>query len=183
MYSTGFQRDKPIILHRVPSGSITDLNAYDPWGYANGVWAWGNPPTPILDGSFGEMCLRPMEGKWVLTWFDAGDYRIDGIIMDYPTSDLYTAYRQTLIWGGQWGQEDNSHVAQLYGGYIIPGSTLSNLHLSVSQWNTDVGWPYHVMQFQIQGFIECVDLSSDCNQYIGLCNNPTYRKLDNTIDA
>ena len=35
-----------------------------------------------------------------LTWFDAGDYRIDGMIMDTPTSNLYTAYRQTLIYGG-----------------------------------------------------------------------------------
>jgi hypothetical protein len=39
----------------------------------------------------------------------------------------------------------------LYGGYIIPGSTLSDLHLSVSQWNTDARWPYRVMQHRIQG--------------------------------
>jgi hypothetical protein len=152
VYSTGFQRDKPIILQRVRSGSITDLAAYQPWGYANGVWAWGNPPTPILDGRFGELCLRPLGGKWVLTWFNAGDYRIDGIITDTPTSNLYTAHRRTLIWGGQWGNEDDSHVAQLYGGYIIPGSTLDELHLSVSQWNTQAGWPYRVMQHRVLGF-------------------------------
>jgi hypothetical protein len=45
------------------------------------------------------------------------------------------------------GAEDDNHVAQLYGGYIIPGSTLSNLHLPVSQWKTDADWPYRVMQF------------------------------------
>jgi hypothetical protein len=113
---------------------------------------WGNPATPILTGSFGEMSLRPLGGKWVLTWFNAGDYRIDGIIMDTPTSNLYTAYRQTLIYGGNWGSEDGNHVAQLYGGYVIPGSTLSDLHLSVSQWNTANGWPYRVMQFRVRGF-------------------------------
>jgi hypothetical protein len=43
-------------------------------------------------------------------------------------------------------------VAQLYGGYIIPGSTLSDLHLSISQWKTDAGWPYRVMQFRVRGF-------------------------------
>ncbi|MQA26631.1 MAG: DUF4185 domain-containing protein [Micromonosporaceae bacterium] len=152
VYSTGFQRDKPIILHRVRSGSITNLSAYEPWGYRDGRWAWGNPPTPILEGRFGELCLRPLGGKWVLTWFNAGDYRIDGIIMDTPTSNLYTAHRRTLIWGGQWGNEDHSHVAQLYGGYIIPGSTLNDLHLSVSQWNTQNNWPYQVMQHRIRGF-------------------------------
>jgi hypothetical protein len=152
VYSTGFQRDKPIILQRVRSNQLTDINAYEGWGYANGAWNWGNPPTPILEGKFGELCLRPLGGKWVLTWFNAGDYRIDGIIMDTPTSNLYTAYRQTLIWGGQWGKEDDSHVAQLYGGYIIPGSTIGDLHLSVSQWNTGAGWPYRAMQHRIRGF-------------------------------
>ncbi|MGH8792457.1 MAG: DUF4185 domain-containing protein [Stackebrandtia sp.] len=152
VYSTGFQRDKPMILHRVPSDRIADPAAYEPWGWLNDAWAWGNAPTPILDGQFGEMCLRPMEGKWVLTWFNAGDYRIDGIIMDTPTSNLHEAHRRTLLWGTSWGEEDDSHVAQLYGGYVIPGSTLADLHLSVSQWNTDTGWPYRVMQHRIRGF-------------------------------
>lgn len=31
--STGFQRDKGIILHRVPEGQITNPDAYDPWGW------------------------------------------------------------------------------------------------------------------------------------------------------
>ncbi|WP_017545569.1 DUF4185 domain-containing protein [Nocardiopsis prasina] len=54
--------------------------------------------------------------------------------------------------GGTWGEEDDSHVAQLYGGYIIPGSTLDDLHLTVSQWNTDHDWPYRVMRHRIRGF-------------------------------
>ncbi|PSL02492.1 uncharacterized protein DUF4185 [Haloactinopolyspora alba] len=152
VYSTGFQRDKPIIMHRVPQDRLTDLGAYEPWGYRDGHWAWGHPPTPILEGRFGELCLRPLGGKWVLTWFNEGDYRIDGIVMDYPTSNLYNAHRRTLIWGAAWGEEDDSHVAQLYGGYVIPGSTLGELHLSVSQWNTEHDWPYRVMQHRIRGF-------------------------------
>ncbi|GHJ41655.1 DUF4185 domain-containing protein [Streptomyces sp. TS71-3] len=150
--STGFQRDKSLILHRVRSERITDLSAYEPWGWRDNAWAWGNPPTPVLEGRFGELCLRPLDGKWILTFFNAGDYRIDGIIMDTPTSNLYTAHRETLLWGGAWGSEDDTHVAQLYGGYVIPGSTLNDLSLSVSQWNTSAGWPYRVMQFRIQGF-------------------------------
>ncbi|MFI6937663.1 DUF4185 domain-containing protein [Streptomyces sp. NPDC050418] len=152
VYSTAFTRSRPIILTRVRADRIADPGAYEPWGYRNGAWGWGNPATPVLEGKFGELCLRPLGGKWVLTWFNAGDYRIDGMIMDYPTSNLYTAHRRTLIHGGEWGQEDDSHVAQLYGGYIIPGSTLDDLHLAVSQWNTAQGWPYRVMQHRIQGF-------------------------------
>lgn len=152
VYSTAFTRSRPIILHRVPADRIADPAAYEPWGFRDGAWGWGNAPTPVLEGQFGELCLRPLDGKWILTWFNAGDYRIDGIIMDTPTSDLYAARRETLIWGGAWGQEDDSHVAQLYGGYVIPGSTLDDLHLAVSQWNTDADWPYRVMQHRIRGF-------------------------------
>ncbi|SIO87775.1 DUF4185 domain-containing protein [Nocardiopsis sp. JB363] len=90
-------------MHRAPSTAIADPAACEPWGYRDGAWDWGNPPTPVLDGAFGEMCLRPLDGKWVLTWFDAGGYRIDGIIMDTPTSNLHTAHRRTLVHGGAWG--------------------------------------------------------------------------------
>lgn len=99
------------------------------------------------------MSLRPIDGKWVFTFFDAGDYRIDAIVMDSPISDLLTANRQTLIWGCAWGMEDDNHVAQLYGGYVIPGSTLSEMHISVSQWDTQTGWPYHVMQFKVENLV------------------------------
>ncbi len=113
--------------------------------------AGGKPVTQILPGKFGEMCLRPLGGKWILTWFNAGDYRIDAMILNTPTDNLYTAEKITLLHGCEWNEEDNTHVAQLYGGYIIPGSTLNDLHLSVSQWNTCTWGVYHVEQFRIRG--------------------------------
>ncbi|GGP47284.1 DUF4185 domain-containing protein [Streptomyces abikoensis] len=150
--STGFQRDKPVILHRVRPDRLTDPGAYEPWGQGpDSRCAWGNPPTPVLDGTFGELCLRLLDGQWILTWFNQGDYRIEGLVADHPTADLRTAHRRTLLWGTSWGNEDDTHVAQLYGGYVIPGSTLDDLHLSVSQWNTKAGWPYRVMQFRVRG--------------------------------
>jgi hypothetical protein len=41
-------------------------------------------------------------------------------------------------------------LSQLYGGYLVPGSTLRNLHLVVSHWNTTDGsnWPYRAMQYR-----------------------------------
>ena len=75
------------------------------------------------------------------------------MVVNTPTDNLYTATKTTLLYGSEWGQEDASHVAQLYGGYIIPGSTLSDLHLSVSQWKTADNSVYHSEQFRVQGLV------------------------------
>lgn len=152
IYGTGFQRDKGIVLYRVPSNNMTSLSAYQAWGW-DGSWGWGKPVTEVLPGSFGEMCLRPLGGKWILVWFNAAAYRIDAMVLNTPTDNLYTAPKTTLLTGTNWGTEDASHVAQLYGGYIIPGSTLSDLHLSVSQWNTANNSVYHSEQFRVQGLV------------------------------
>ena len=149
--STGFQRDKPIILHRVFGGSIMDPGAYEPWGYRDGKWAWGNPPTPVREGRFGEMCWRIIDGTWVLSWFNAGDGTIDVLLHDGPTANLFTAEHHQLIHSTHWGGESDTLMAQPYGGYIMPGSTLSDLHLLVSQWNTGTGWPYWTQQFRVRG--------------------------------
>jgi hypothetical protein len=45
--STGFQRDKGIILRRVRPGDIGDSSKYSGWGYRNGKRAWGGEPVPI----------------------------------------------------------------------------------------------------------------------------------------
>ena len=145
--STSFTRDRGIILYRVPEEQLLEKAAYEPWGFADGAWAWGNPATEVLTGKFGELCLRRVEDKWVLSWFNAGDYDITIKVFDSPTSNLYRATTYKPIKGGAWGFEDDTTVAQLYGGYIHPDSTLHELHLIVSQWNTELDWPYRAMQF------------------------------------
>lgn len=145
--STGFRRADPIILHRVPEGKLLDRAAYEPWGWKDGKWAWGNPPTIVADGKYGEMCLRRVEGKWLLSFFNAADYDITIKVFDGPTSNLFTAKQYKPIKGGAWGAENDTTVAQLYGGYIHPDSTLHDLHLIISQWNTSTNWPYRAMQF------------------------------------
>lgn len=153
VFSTGFQRDKGLILQRVPDNELTDPDAWQGWGFADGTWGWGRPPTPVLTGAYGELCLRRFEGRWLLAFFDAGHYRIDVLCLGAPTADLYAAPRQTLLHGCGWAAEDHAcgRVAQLYGGYIVPGSTLDDLHLVVSQWNTETNWPYRAMQFRATG--------------------------------
>lgn len=146
--STAFTRDRGILLHRVPEGALLDKAAYEPWGWSDpDGWAWGKPATEVLTGKFGELCLRRVEDKWVLAWFNAGDYDITIKVFDGPTANLYEATTYKPIKGGAWGFEDDTTVAQLYGGYIHPDSTLHELHLIVSQWNTETDWPYRAMQF------------------------------------
>ena len=159
--STGFQRDKPLILRRVPRGKIANPSAYQGWGYKHGAWGWGNEPTPVLDEAssadkFGEMCLRRIQGQWVFVNFDSsnvGGYDIDVRVFPDITDNLYEAHKSTPIRGVGWGQEGDDAVAQLYGPSIIPGSTLDGgFHILLSQWKTvgpDSGWPYRVMQFKI----------------------------------
>jgi len=61
---------------------------------------------------------------------------------------------QMPVTGCSWDAEDHAHsrVAQLYGGYVLPGSRLDvpgGAGLVVSQWNTATGWPYRAMQFNV----------------------------------
>jgi hypothetical protein len=151
--STGFQRDKGLILQRVPEDQLTDPDAWQGWGFAQGTWGWGRPPTPVLTGAYGELCLRRIEDRWLLAFFDAGHYRIDVLSLHAPTANLYEVPRQTLLYGSGWDAEDHAagRVAQLYGGYIVPGSSLDDLQLVVSQWNTATNWPYRAMQFRATG--------------------------------
>lgn len=153
LYGTGFQRDKGLILYRVQKDSLENKAAYQPWGYQGG-WGWGKPATEVLGGKFGEMCLRRYGSKYVLTWFNAGAYRMDAMVLNSPIDNLVTTTKTTLIQGGSWGAEDNTHVAQLYGGYQVPGGSISNFDLIVSQWNTTAGannTPYQAMQFRVSG--------------------------------
>ncbi len=152
--STGFQRAHGLLLQRVPAERLEDPTAWEGWGFRERAWAWGNPPTLVLPGAFGELCLRRVEGlhgvQWVLVGFDAGNYRIDARILAHPTANLVETPVTTLLAGCGWDDEDHDagRVAQLYGGYVVPGSRLDDLHLVVSQWNTGTNWPYRAMQFR-----------------------------------
>ena len=150
--STAFriQGDRPIILRRVPADRLADPSAYEGWGFGASGWAWRNGPTPVLEGGFGEMCLRRIQNQWVLIVFDNIGYDLDIRVFPDMTSNLYMVPTGTPIRGTAWGQEGDEAVAQLYGPSIVPGSRLDGgFHILLSQWNTFQGWPYRVMQFKI----------------------------------
>ncbi|MEU8782814.1 DUF4185 domain-containing protein [Streptomyces sp. NPDC048637] len=156
-WSTKFDGTESVIMHRVREDQITNPTAYEPWT-RTGWGTWGDEAAFVLTGKYRELCLRPIEGKWLFTGLDLSvPYgRIVGHILDVPDGDPGPAH--TLVHGVTWPENDPKagRVAQPYGGYVIPGSTLNDLHIAVSQWENPDGqvpdsWSYHVMQFRIQG--------------------------------
>lgn len=154
--ATGFQRDKGIILMRVRPDQIGRRSQYSSWGFVNGRWQWGTQATPITppDEHWGELTFRrTAPGRWVLGGFLASSYALGYRVVSSPVANMYTTPVQTPITGSSWDAEDqaDSKVAQLYGGYLLPGSRFGvtgGVGLVVSQWRTDTGWPYRAMQFK-----------------------------------
>jgi hypothetical protein len=85
--------------------------------------------------------------------FLASRYALGYRVVESPVANMYTTPLQTPVVGSAWHAENHrkDKVAQLYGGYVLPGSRFDiegGIGLVVSQWNTAVGWPYRAMQFK-----------------------------------
>ena len=151
--STGFQRNKGLILRRVRPEHLGDRTRYLGWAHGR----WGSEAAVISpDGeSWGELSLRRLDcGTWVLGGFLSSSYALGYRTLVSLTEDLAAVPVQRPVLGCSWEDEDHDgcQVAQLYGGYVLPGSRLGvrgGVGLVVSQWNTARGWPYRVMQFRV----------------------------------
>jgi hypothetical protein len=154
--ATGFQRKQGIILMRVRPAHIGDRTCYVSWGYTGRRWEWGERATPITPAEerWGELSFRRLgPGRWILGGFFASRYALGYRVVDSPVANMHTTQVQTPVLGCAWHDEhhEGSRVAQLYGGYVLPGSRLDRtggIGLVVSQWHTDSGWPYRAMQFK-----------------------------------
>ena len=151
--STGFQRDKGMILRRVRPDNIGYRSRYHAWGPDG----WGREATVITPAgeTWGELSLRLFDCRtWVLGGFLSSEYSLGYRTVAALTDRLDDAPLQRPVVGCTWDDEDHDgcRVAQLYGGYLLPGSRLDvtgGVGLAVSQWNTALGWPYRVMQFAV----------------------------------
>lgn len=151
--STVFNRDvvSDLLLHRIPIGSIEDANAWEPWGYKDGAWNWGNAPTTVgRSRRWGEISWRNLgNNRWVFTWLNMEPLGIHYMLLNGPTDNIFTAPEQALIFPApNLETEHDNFVASPYGGFIFPGSTLDKFDFAVSQWNGDT---YRVMQFRANG--------------------------------
>ncbi|AKU15559.1 DUF4185 domain-containing protein [Luteipulveratus mongoliensis] len=156
--STRFDRgqDSDLLLHRVALDRLGDPSAYEPWGFDenDSGWAWGHEPTSVAKPRhWGEICFRAMDGKYAFTFFDDSAARIALQIIPVPEGDLYATPEQPLLFGAPF--DHGSFLRNLYGGFIVPGSTFDDFHIIASQW---VGHPeantpdeYHFMHYRIDG--------------------------------
>lgn len=152
-----FDRSAPLVLYLVAPEAFEDRSSWQGWSAGSG---WGNPPTALWPDAVGEMSIRQIDGKTVLSYFNATTGNMEMRVADDPTG-LGTAPVTTVVVATEWpdpvdhlGPPENNRLAQPYGGYISPGSTLDEVRVFVSQWNTGPrgGSPYRVIQFAVNPF-------------------------------
>lgn len=152
-----FTRRDPAVLYRATPQAFTDRSQWQGWAAGAG---WGKAPTPLWPDQVGEMSIKQIDGKTVLSYFNASTGNMEVRVADDPTK-LGGAPVTTVVQHDEWPEpaeslpppEDN-RLAQPYGGYISPGSTLDELRIFVSQWDTRarVAAPYRVIQFAVNPF-------------------------------
>ena len=147
--TTGFQRDKGLLLQRVPADHLLDAAAWEGWGFADGAWGWGNPPTLVLPGAFGELSLRRVGDMWWLCAFDAGNDRITSSrcpVDRRPTSPPPSASRSSRAAGG--ARRTTSAVAwpSSTPPTSCPPPCPEEMHLAPAGHERD--WPYRAMHFR-----------------------------------
>jgi hypothetical protein len=154
----GFDRTRPAVLYRAKPDAFTDRSSWQGWGVdAQGKGAWNRTPTPLFPDRLGELSMKMVDGKTVLSYFNGTTGNVEVRVAGHPTR-LGQAPATTVVTGGDWPEEaselpdpsDNT-LGQPYGGYIGPNSTLDRLSIYVSQWNTASREhaPYRVIEFAV----------------------------------
>lgn len=157
-----FDRTQPVTLYRARPETFTDRSSWQGWSNLPGPQGgWGKPPTPLWGDKVGEMSIKQIDGKAVLSYLNMTTGDMEVRVADHPTG-LGTAPVTSVVRPIEWPDppetlpppEDN-RLSQAYGGYISPGSTLDELRIFVSQWhNVDPRSraPYRVIQFAVNPF-------------------------------
>lgn len=153
-----FDRSGPVVLYRATPQAFTDRDAWQGWSDERG---WGGAATPLWPDRVGEMSIRQIDGKAVLSYFNATTGNMEMRVADSPIG-LGAAPVTTVVVAADWPERaeylpppEVNRLAQPYGGYISPGSTLDEVRVFVSQWNTTPlgdNAPYRVIQFAVNPY-------------------------------
>lgn len=157
-----FDRSQPVRLYRARPETFTDRWSWQGWSTLSGpAGGWNKPATPLWGERIGEMSIKQIEGKTVLSYFNTSTENMEVRVANDPTG-LGTAPVTTVVYATDWPDPaeslpppDDNRLAQPYGGYISPGSTLDELRIFVSQWNNiepRARAPYRVIQFGVNPF-------------------------------
>lgn len=159
--ANNFDRSEPMVLYRTTPQSFDDRSSWQGWsGLPGEDGGWNKTPTPLWNDQTGEMSIRQIDGKTVLSYFNAGTKNMEVRVADDPPG-LGTALVTTVVFASDWPDppeklpaRNDNRLAQPYGGYISPGSTLDELRVFISQWNTGpmAQAPYRVIQFAVNPF-------------------------------
>jgi hypothetical protein len=157
--ANNFDRSSPAVLYRATPQTFTDRSRWQGWAGGPGG-GWNKTPTPLWSDRVGEMSMREVDGRPVLSYFNATTGNMEMRVANHPTG-LGTAPVTTVVQAGDWPDPveslpppDDNRLAQPYGGYISPGSTLDEVRVFISQWNTAPRdrAPYRVLQFAVNPF-------------------------------
>jgi Domain of unknown function (DUF4185) len=157
-----FDRSQPVVLFRAKPQTFTDRSTWQGWsGLSGAAGGWNKAATPLWGDRLGEMSIKQIDGKTVLSYFNATTGNMEVRVADDPTG-LGAAPVTTVVVSTDWPDPAESlpppgdnRLAQPYGGYISPGSTLDELRIFISQWNNvdpHARAPYRVIQFAVNPF-------------------------------
>lgn len=130
----------PMMLRRVHWNSMLEKNSYECF---NGR-GWGGDCQPLQWGRFGEPSLRwvsdpdnLMDGKWVLSYLEVPMDSSMASSQEKPRIVTRTSYTPAGTWSTPKIQVTWDEFPYLYGGFIHPRSTPSNLIMMVSTWRSE----------------------------------------------
>lgn len=154
-----FDRSRGITMYRADPANVFERDKWQPWTGKD----WGNPrdqAVQVTNDRYGELSFREIGGRPVLSGFnvDAHKGSVEVRVGTSPT-DMFGADVPTTLVVQNGDPGAPKFMPQPYGGYILPGSTLDDLKLLGSQWNTakdgngvPIGTPYNTREFQLNPF-------------------------------
>ncbi|OBK19916.1 DUF4185 domain-containing protein [Mycobacterium asiaticum] len=137
-----FDRTRPVTMYCVDPAQVSDRSAWRPWTGAGWGRAGDVNGEAISPGNYGELSFREIDGRPVLVGFDAsigfGAVRVQ--VGRGAPNEIFSNGAATLVMQ-QHDPDAANFVPQNYGGFILPGCTLDNLHIFGSQWHTPKDGP------------------------------------------
>ncbi|WP_280265152.1 DUF4185 domain-containing protein [Nocardia wallacei] len=128
MFGTPNTRLGSVGLARVPKDQVLNTTAYQYW--RDGHWTpvgGAGTATPVVDGPAGELSVRydPARAVWQMSYLDTAKAAIVVREANSPQG----------IWSESAPTVSVSQYAELYGGFIHPWSSGSDLYFTISTWN------------------------------------------------
>ncbi|WP_025353284.1 DUF4185 domain-containing protein [Nocardia nova] len=129
LFGTPNTRLGSVGLARVPADQVLDTSAYQYWH--DGSWTpvgGSDSATPIAQGPAGELSVRydTARGVWQMSYLDTAKASIVMRESDAPQGDWSPS--ATLV-------QVTPQYPELYGGFIHPWSTPSDLYFTISTWS------------------------------------------------